>query len=159
MIRISFYSGIAGLAAALLIIILSGFGKSETPGMMEDASPYDFETTIDRFETAVDEAGWGIITTHNMQQMMQRHGHEVNKIKIFEVCSARYSAEVLKLDDERIITPLMPCRIAIYEKSDGVTYISRMDHKAIARPYGGVIYDVMTKATRDMEMMIAQVVE
>lgn len=52
----------------------------------------------------------------------------------------------------------MPCRVAIYEKSDGVTYIARMNSQLMARPFGGVINSVMRKAAVETEQIIAQVI-
>jgi uncharacterized protein (DUF302 family) len=31
---------------------------------------------------------------------------------------------MLELNDERIVSVLMPCRISVYEKADGLTYVS-----------------------------------
>jgi uncharacterized protein (DUF302 family) len=50
------------------------------------------------------------------------------------------------------------CRIAIYEKSNGKTYITRMDSELMAKPFGGVINDVMQKAASEIEDVIVQVV-
>jgi uncharacterized protein (DUF302 family) len=52
---------------------------------------------------------------------------------------------------------LMPCRVAIYEKSNGKTYITRMDSKLMARPFGGVINEVMQTAALETEEMIRAV--
>ena len=135
-------------------------GFYSLPGLMmlEDESRYDFETTVEVFEQKVREAGWSILTVHDMQATLQSHGHDVIGVQIFELCSSRYSAEILKLDDERIVAPLMPCRIAIYEKSNGKTYITRMDSQLMAQPFGGVINDVMQKASAEIEAVVAQVI-
>lgn len=146
---------IAALLISLPLIAHSGPNTIDTSIMMEDQSAHDFATTIAQFEEAVDDAGWAIITTHNMQQTLQRHGHDVESIKVFELCSAKYSAKILELDDERVVSPLMPCRVSIYKKSDGHTYISRMDNTKIARPFGGVVEEVMTQATNDIEDILS----
>lgn len=151
-------TGSVGLIAGILITAIVGFYS--LPGLMlvEDPTQYDFDTTVEIFEQKVDEAGWSVLKTHDMQETLAGHGHDVMKVKIFELCSAKYSADILKLDDERIVTPLMPCRVAIYEKSDGVTYISRMDSELLARPFGGVINEVMQQAASEIEVVIAEVI-
>jgi len=60
-----------------------------------------------------------------MKSTLANFGHDILKVKIIEVCSAKYSAAILKLDDECIVSPLIQCRIAIYKKSDGKTYIAK----------------------------------
>lgn len=151
-------AAIGGIVAGMVIMAIVGFYSLPGMMMLEDESRYDFDTTVEQFEQAVSDAGWSILTVHDMQETLSGHGHDVHSVKIFELCSARYSAEILKLDDERIVAPLMPCRIAIYEKSDGKTYISRMDSELLARPFGGVIKDVMQVAAVEMEDVIAQVI-
>lgn len=152
---------ITGITALIAGALLMGFiGFYSLPGLMmlEDETKYDFETTVQVFEDKVNEAGWSILITHDMQETLKGHGHDVKSVKIFELCSSKYSAEILKLDDERIVSPLMPCRVAIYEKSNGKTYIARMDSELLARPFGGVINEVMQQAASEIEDVIVQVI-
>jgi len=152
---------LTAVAALLTGAVIMGFvGFYSLPGLMmlEDETKYDFETTVQVFEDKVNEAGWSILTTHDMQETLKGHGHDVMSVKIFELCSSKYSAEILKLDDERIVSPLMPCRVAIYEKSNGKTYIARMDSELLAKPFGGVINDVMQRAASEIEEVIVQVI-
>lgn len=148
----------AGLGIGVVITAIIGFYSLPGMMLMEDESQYDFETTLEVFEQAVSDAGWSILTVHDMQKTLQTHGHDVRAVQIFELCSSKYSAEILKLDDERIVAPLMPCRVAIYEKSDGKTYITRMDSQLMAKPFGGIITEVMDQAASEIEDVIAKVI-
>ena len=145
------------LVVGVVLTLVIGFYSMPGMMMLEDASPYGFDRTVEVFETTVRAEGWSVLTVHDMQQILAGHGHDVNAVKIFELCSSKYSAEILALDDERIVSPLMPCRVAIYEKSDGVTYIARMNSDLMARPFGGVISSVMQVAAVETEQVIAQV--
>ncbi len=149
--------GIGGFVAGLALMAILGFYSLPGMMMLEDESKYGFDETVEVFKTEVEEAGWSVLQVHDMKSILARHGHDVKNVQIFELCSSQYSAEILKLDDERIVSPLMPCRIAIYEKSNGNTYITRMDSKLMARPFGGVINEVMQKAAVDTEEIIAQI--
>ncbi len=145
------------VAALLIGALLTGFvGFTAAPGMMmlEDESLYGFEETVAKFEEEVLAAGWSVAGIHDMQAILDGHGHDVMPIKIYELCSSRYSAEILYLDDERVVSPLMPCRVSIYEKSDGNTYIARMNSTLMAKPFGGVIDDVMQLAAAETEVII-----
>jgi uncharacterized protein (DUF302 family) len=127
--------------------------------ILEDRSSFDdFDTTVERFQQAVQEEGWSILDVHDMKSILAGHGHDILDVKIVEICSSRYSAEILLLDDERIVAPLMPCRVAIYKKSNGITYIGRMNSELMARPFGGVIREVMQTASAEMEAVIQQVI-
>ena len=152
---------ITGISGLFVGVLLTGFiGFYSLPGLMmlEDETKYDFDTTVQVFEEKLSDAGWSVLVIHDMQETLQGHGHDVLNVKIFELCSARYSAEILKLDDERIVSPLMPCRVAVYEKSNGKTYISRMDSELMAKPFGGVINEVMQQAASEIEDVIAEVI-
>ena len=151
-------TGIVGLIVGIILTRIIGFYSLPGLMMLEDETKYDFEITVQVFEEKVNEAGWSILVTHDMQEALQGHGHDVLSVKIFELCSARYSAEVLTLDDERTVSPLMPCRVAIYEKSNGNTYIMRMDSELMAKPFGGVINEVMQQAASEIEDVIAEVI-
>lgn len=145
------------LTALLIGALLTGFvGYNAAPGMMmlEDESLYGFDETVALFEENVLEAGWSVAGIHDMQAILDGHGHDVMPIKIYELCSSRYSAEILYLDDERVVSPLMPCRVSIYEKSDGNTYIARMNSTLMAKPFGGVIDEVMQLAAAETEVII-----
>lgn len=154
-ITISSITFVLGFIVSGLVIFFS----APSLMMVEDESIYDFETTVELFEEAVVDAGWSIPGHHDMQAILESHGHDVLRMEIFELCSSRYSAEILVLDDERIVSPLMPCRISIYEKSDGKTYISRMNNSLMAIPFGGVINDVMQQASAETEEILEQFID
>ena len=156
------YTAITAIASFIAGIVIMGFvGFYSLPGMMmlEDESKYGFEETVERFNTEVREGGWSVLQVHDMKATLESHGHDVLDVKIFELCSSRYSARILELDDERIVSPLMPCRVAIYKKSDGKTYIARMDSQLLAKPFGGVINDVMDQAASETEVIIAKLIK
>jgi len=140
-----------------LLVALIGFFSLPSMMMLEDKSPYSFEETVSRFEGEVKAGGWSVLQVHDMQEILSRHGHEVEEVKIYELCSSRYSMEILALDDERIVSPLMPCRVSIYKKSSGETYIGRMNSVLMAMPFGGVINSVMQSAGTETEEVIKAV--
>ncbi|WP_280772056.1 DUF302 domain-containing protein [Salipaludibacillus daqingensis] len=148
-----------GVIISLISMLIFAFQAGPTIMMHEDESKYDFDETIEVFENAVEEAGWSVAGTHDMQEILDGHGHEVIPIKIYELCSSKYSAEILALDDERLVSPLMPCRISFYEKSDGTTYITRMNSSLMAKPFGGTIDDVMQKAAQETEEILESVIK
>lgn len=151
---------ITGAAAFVAGILLTGiimWTSAPSIMMLEDESPYDFETTVRVFEAEVTAGGWSVLQVHDMQEILAGHGHDVAGVRIYELCSSQYSAEILTLDDERIVSPLMPCRVSVYEKSDGSVYIARMNSDLMARPFGGVISEVMQVAAVETEVVIDNV--
>lgn len=151
---------------ALIALIIGGILTGATlyvsaPSMMmlEDESKYGFDETVEKFEKAVKEANWKVAGLHDMKEILDGFGYDVENIKIFELCSSKYSALILEEDDERIVSPLMPCRVAIYEKSDGKTYITRMNSTLMAKPFGGLIDEVMKQAAGETEVILEQLIK
>ncbi len=154
-----FLIGGGSLLAGVILTLVIFWVSAPSLMMLEDESNYDFDTTIERFEEELDAGGWSVLEIHDMQEVLDGHGHDVDSIKIYELCSSEYSAKILELDDERVVSPLMPCRVSIYEKSDGNTYISRMNSSLFARPFGGVINEVMQVAAEETEVIIDTLID
>ena len=151
--------GAGALVAGIILTAVIGFYSMPKMMMLEDASPHGFDRTVELFQEKVKEGGWSVLSVIDMQATLAKHGHDVKAVKIFELCSSKYSAVILKLDDERIVSPLMPCRVAIYEKTDGRTYIARMNSELMAKPFGGVISDIMKIAAVETEVVIDKVLK
>lgn len=58
---------------------------------------------------------------------------------------------------ERLYSSLLPCRISIYQTSDGITRISRMNSVAMAAQIGGLVEEVMSEAFAEIEKAIAEI--
>ena len=121
---------IAGLLLGGLIIYLS------LPKLMfrESESTMGFDATVTRVQQAIDAKGWKTPAVHDLQATMKKFNHEVAGVKVFEICHPDHSYQILKESDERIVSNMMPCRIAVYEKADGSVWISRMNSGVIAKP-------------------------
>ncbi|GEM_PF-191150 len=152
-----FVFGIAGLFIGILFTSLMAYKAA--PGMMlkEAESQYGFNRSVEVFEQTALNMGWKIPTVHDMRETMQGFGKEVSNAKVFELCHPEHAYRILRLDDERIVSSMMPCRVAIYEKSDGKTYVSWMNTSMMGNMMGGVIADVMGIASAESEAMIRAV--
>ncbi|MCK5521288.1 MAG: DUF302 domain-containing protein [Candidatus Marinimicrobia bacterium] len=122
--------------------------------LIESQSPYGFDETVERFKISVADADWKIPATHDLQKTMAKFGHEVNPVTVFELCHPDHANEILKLNEERIVSTMMPCRLAIYEKEDGKTYYSRMNSGLVAKVFGGEIARVMAIAYEQNEDIV-----
>jgi uncharacterized protein (DUF302 family) len=66
---------------------------------------------------------------------------------------------MLSLDEQRIYSSLMPCRISVYATTEGKVYISRMNSGVLAAQAGGVTEKVMTLAFNDIEHILEPLVK
>jgi uncharacterized protein (DUF302 family) len=118
----------------------------------------DFSSNVAKVEKAVLDHGWKIPHVHDLQATLKNFGKDVRSVKVFELCNPDYAYEILSKDEERVISNMMPCRIAVYEKKDGAVYISRMNSGTVAKPMSKVVRKTMTVAARDVEEIIEEVI-
>ena len=149
--------GLVGLVIGVLLTFAVVYKTA--PGMMllESESPYSFEDTVTKLETSVAANGWEIPHSYDLKKSMKKFGHDIKEVKVFELCHPDHASQILKLNDERIVSTLMPCRLAVYVKDDGKTYVSRMNSSLMAKPMGGMIAKVMSVAASQNEAILQPV--
>jgi len=123
--------------------------------LIESSSKFDFNSTVEKISAAVTESGWKMPATIDLQNTIRNFGKEILPVKVLEICHPKHSSRLLELDNERIVSTFMPCRISVYEKSDGKVYISRLNAAVLSKAFGGLIEEVMFAANDEMESMIA----
>lgn len=126
--------------------------------MLENESRYDFETTLSTVEQSVTAAGWSVPTVHDLQKSMAKAGKEVNKVQVFALCNPEHAVKILAGDEERVYSNMMPCRISIYTKSDGKTYISRLNIPKMMKGIPASVKMAMKDAFRDMEEILSGII-
>lgn len=73
---------------------------------------------------------------------------------VFEICQPDLAEKILLTDDEKIVSNLMPCRVAFYEKNDGNVYFSRMNSGLISKTMGKVTRKQMKRAFQETEVFL-----
>jgi uncharacterized protein (DUF302 family) len=126
---------------------------------IEDACQYPFEETIELIKSEVEKKTWRVTAIHDLQETLKKNGQDVLPVKVFAICHPKYSGQILNGDDERIVSPLMPCRLSVYQKSDGKTYISRMDPEMIDRMFTGQVAQVMKESANDVEDILKTIIK
>jgi len=121
---------------------------------IENLSSTNFNLTVDRLSREIENKSWKISNIYDLRETMDKHGKDVLPLKVFSLCHPDHSSRILEKDSERIISSMMPCRVSIYEKDDGKTYISRMNSGIIASGFGGIIEEVMTDSAKEVEDII-----
>jgi uncharacterized protein (DUF302 family) len=93
----------------------------------EQLSLLTFDETVESTVEIAKQKGWNIPFIHDLQQSLAKSGKMVKPVKVIEICKPEYSGKMLELNHERVISVLMPCRIAIYAKDDGKTYLASLN--------------------------------
>jgi uncharacterized protein (DUF302 family) len=123
--------------------------------VVERKSRFGFEKTVQLLTETAEKHEWKVPFVHDLQQSLAKSGKHVRPVKVIEICKPQYSGKMLELNDERIISVMMPCRISVYEKEDGKTYIGLINTGELAAALPENIAAVM-KAAADETFQIVQ---
>lgn len=152
----------------LIIMLFSlSYGQSQAqPGkaiannlIIEQKSKYTFSETVERLTGEAKSRSWNIPVVHDLQKSLAKSGKEVKPVTVIEICKPEYSGKLLELNYERLISVFMPCRISVYEKDDGNTYVSLMDGEALANNQPGNIAEIMKAASDEIFNIVKKVTE
>jgi len=151
------------MAAAILAVasvmpqaVAAEKAEGERPPIVQVVqSPKSFVETIDAFRTEVASAGWSLLNENNMAGVLSARGYTLDPVIIFDVCSGRYSAQILGNDEARPISAFMPCRVSIYKTSDGNVFIARMNAAAFAAMMDPMVAKVMIASDNEISKIIA----
>ena len=154
------------LISILLLLSLTSFSLTAQSGntgennlIIEQESKYSFTETVERLTAEAKERSWNIPAIHDLQKSLLKTGKEVNPVTVIEICKPEYSGKLLELNYERIISVFMPCRISVYEKNDGKTYIALLNGEALAGNQPQNIAEVMKEASDEIFKIVGIVTE
>lgn len=134
-------------------------GKLSTPVMIESQSQFGFAQTVDTLSKIAAGNGWKVTIVHDLQETMKKNGKEVLPVKVMEICNPLLAYQILSKDDLRDVSPMLPCRISVYEKEDGEAYISRMNAPAFAEMIGGDAALTINEAFAKVEEFVKLVIQ
>lgn len=145
---------IAGIALTLLVIMLI------LPRQMfvVKESRLGFDETVATLEQSVVDQKWSMPHQYDLQATMKKHGYDVTPVKVFSLCKPEHAYKILGSNDERVVSALMPCRVAVYEKN-GKTYVSMLNSGLFSKFMGSNINQVMTAASEENKEILKPVIQ
>jgi uncharacterized protein (DUF302 family) len=126
--------------------------------IIEQVSPFDVPTTVEKLVGAATAKEWQNPAVHNLQQSLAKSGKEVRPVQVIEICKPEYSGKMLEKSDERIVSIMMPCRISVYEKVDGKTYVALLNTSAMSAGMPSTIADAMQGAADETFEIVRTVI-
>ena len=126
--------------------------------IIERPGKFKFGETIERLVAEAGRRDWQVPAVHDLQQSLAKSGKTVKPVKVIEICKPAYSGRMLELNDERVISVMMPCRISVYEKEDGKTYIALINVGQLSTGLPEKIADVMKTASEETIEIVGTVV-
>lgn len=155
---------ISGLMAFFVILIF--IGVLATPGTAGDQpklvqvvqSGKSFSQTLKTFKKEVAQAGWSVLNMNNMAGVLSERGFTLHPVVTLDVCKGKYSVQILSNDAYRPISAFMPCRVSIYQTSDGKVFMARMNTGAVVSMMPPEVAEIMSASDREIAEVIAKTV-
>lgn len=97
-----------------------------------EESKYNFEETVDAIVESAEANEWTISHIYDLQASLKKKNFDVDPVYVFSLCKPPYANNILGTDNDRMVSAMMPCRVAVYEKG-GKTYISMLNAELFAR--------------------------
>ena len=140
------------------ILVVMVAMKVMAPSMMihERVSPLGFEETVERIQQNAEALGWSVTKIYNFQEAIMAKGlGDVGRIKVLELCQPHYAYGLLEDGNNKFVSVMMPCAIAVYEKEDGSVYVSSMNVGFMGKIFGGGIDEAMSKVAGDDKKILS----
>lgn len=151
-----------GYAAFFLgMLVMGGMVFVMMPKMMfvTKRSRYDFSETIAKLEQSIIQNEWGHKGTWLIHEdLIKKQIDFKTRIANISLCKAPYAAEILSVEKNRFVSPLMPCALSVWEGDDGQVYVSKMNTGLIGPMFGGLIAEIMGKAVSKEEVQILKAI-
>jgi uncharacterized protein (DUF302 family) len=122
----------------------------------EEKSPFVFTDTCDALRIEAEKNHWRVLMVHDLQDAILKWGKEVNQIRVYELCNPEIAYTILVLDNERIASSLIPCRIAVYEKKNGKTYMAVLNSGLISFFAPVTVKRAMKSASEEINAIVRQ---
>jgi uncharacterized protein (DUF302 family) len=127
-------------------VVLGAVVWFAAPGLMlsERPSSVGLDATVDRLTGAAKAEGWVVSGVQKLDQSIKKHGGPaVRPVRLVNLCHPQHAGKILAEDGARLVSVMMPCTIAVYEKSDGSVWAASMNAKLLGTLFGGVVSEVM----------------
>ncbi len=125
--------------------------------LVEVASPLGFEETLERLEANAKEMGWKVPKKWKVdfqRNLLKVTDTDIGPNRVLKMCEPFAAAKLLLKDEYKMLTAMMPCTIAVYQKSDGKTYIAMMNLEVMGEMYGGDVLEMTKELGPQMQQML-----
>ena len=134
-----------------------GAGPADFKMLIEVESPLGFEETLTRIEANAKDLGWKVPKKWKVnfqKNMMKITDTDIGPNQVLKMCEPFAAAKLLVKDEYKQLAAMMPCTIAVYQKSDGKVYVAMMNLEVMGMMYGGDVKDMAAELAPQMDQML-----
>lgn len=152
-----FLSGLTGLVLGSVVTLIILYLAAPSVLFIERESRLGYSETIAAIEESSRAEGWIIPKQYKLDVSLSRAGYEILPVSVIELCKPDHAYRILSEDEYRLVSSMMPCRVAVYQKADGRIIVSRMNTGLLSRVFGKTVRDVMAQATQETNKILSVV--
>jgi len=145
-----------GLVLGVVLTIASIYVFVPSKMFIVKESKYGMEQTVSELEKTAGEMKWGVPHKYDLQATLKGKGFEVEPVTVISLCKPDLANVILSSHDEQLVSAMMPCRVAVYERN-GKTYVSMLNAKLLSGLLGKKSKSVMTEASNGSEKIVSAV--
>ena len=151
---------IIGLVLGLIIMAL--MVKVMMPNKMFATykSKLEFDETVTSLEESAIKNGWTIPEIRNLQQDYIEAGLEdMTKVKILYFCNAQGGYDILKNDDYKKMSVMMPMGVSVHETNNGQVNIAAMNIGFMSMMFSGIVKKVLLDGGERFRKSVESIIE
>jgi uncharacterized protein (DUF302 family) len=151
---------VIGLVLGLLIMAF--MVKVMMPNKMfsKYKSKLDFADAVSSLEDSAIKNGWKISEIRDLQQDYIEAGlEEMTKVKILYFCNPQGGYNILKDDDYKKMSVMMPMGISIYQTNDGQVKIAAMNIGFMSMMFSGIVKKVLQDGGKRFKNSVENIIE
>ncbi len=147
---------IGSFVAGVVFVGVLAYSYAGSLMFWEIESPFGVEETVARVQQNIQKVGngWALSGLRNPGKAVEADGGNTLPVMMIEACSTKYSGPILKDDSVRFLSILMPCKIAVYKKNDGKTYIAGMNAGLLGHMFGPMVGEIMGEVAKDQAKFV-----
>lgn len=142
----------------IFILVASVKAGNNDKAVLENKSKLGFEETVEYITGKAKEKGWMVPIVHDLKKSVGKAGYDVNPVKVIEICNPHFASKILENDGSRMITPMMPLRISVYELENGEVVIARFNPAMVSKMFGDISGDTLLKACATSEEIVSDII-
>lgn len=144
------------------LIIMAFVVKVMMPKMMFATynSKLDFDEAVSSLEESAKKSGWMIPEIRDLQQDYIEDGlKDMTKVKILYFCYPQGGYNILKDDDYKKMSVMMPMGVSIYETNDGQVKIAAMNIGFMSMMFSGIVKKVLQEGGKRFKNSVENIIE
>ncbi|MBK6742168.1 MAG: DUF302 domain-containing protein [Hydrogenophilales bacterium] len=125
--------------------------------VVEDVSRADFAATLKNLKEQLAADGWTLVAEINLGERLAKKNVAIpGGLVILEMTSGGNTVPLLKNEETRYVSALMPCSVSVYGMSDGRVILSRMNANLLAGMLDPRLAEAMKKSAAQLDASIAR---